>query len=289
MLTVSKARYKRVKRTDKVVRWVITLDGVTIIASVIGILLLIVSVTLPLFQGADSTIRGAVAVPSSFHDRQILAVGIDRVELGEQGEQDAITAYLVTESGQFPFLDFSKHGDGSVDLETPYRPLSDGVLDENRLMAALQADVPEQADAAVVRTVRSSGGTEYTLLWSDGSVSLVGVELEAEFDELHRRSVKPILHTRTMIPPESDAQLADALVRRQSEDGDESITCVKLLEDNRLLVLREVTEEDILGNAVKKLKHVVIDEGIPGAVTAVTMNRAGRCARLFLRCGTSPC
>ena len=38
------------KRRDKIARWVITLGGVTVIASVIAILALIVGITLPLFR-----------------------------------------------------------------------------------------------------------------------------------------------------------------------------------------------------------------------------------------------
>ena len=41
---------KRVKRRDRVARWLITAGGLTVIASVILILFLIVRVTLPLFQ-----------------------------------------------------------------------------------------------------------------------------------------------------------------------------------------------------------------------------------------------
>ncbi len=44
------ASTRRAKRRDRVARWVITLGGVTVIASVIAILALIVGVTLPLFQ-----------------------------------------------------------------------------------------------------------------------------------------------------------------------------------------------------------------------------------------------
>ena len=45
---------KRVKRRDRIARWLITAGGLAVIASVLFILFLIVRVTLPLFQAPRS-------------------------------------------------------------------------------------------------------------------------------------------------------------------------------------------------------------------------------------------
>ncbi len=57
------ASTRRAKRHDKLARWVITLGGVTVIASVIAILALIVGVTVPLFQSPQANVVCTCRLP----------------------------------------------------------------------------------------------------------------------------------------------------------------------------------------------------------------------------------
>ena len=57
------ASTRRAKRRDKLARWVITLGGVTVIASVIAILALIVGVTVPLFRAPQANVVCTCRLP----------------------------------------------------------------------------------------------------------------------------------------------------------------------------------------------------------------------------------
>lgn len=58
MATISKQTIKQVKLTDRAARWVITLGGMTVIAAVVAILLVIVATTVPLFLPARARRSG---------------------------------------------------------------------------------------------------------------------------------------------------------------------------------------------------------------------------------------
>ena len=85
--TINKSLIRKVKRHDRIARWVITLAGITIIASVVAILLLIVSVTLPLFRGAKAEILAETTLPDGLSEKDVLSLGVDFVELGQRRRQ----------------------------------------------------------------------------------------------------------------------------------------------------------------------------------------------------------
>ena len=64
MPTLKTASTRRAKRRDKLARWVITLGGVTVIASVVAILALIVGVTVPLFRTPRANVVCTCRFPS---------------------------------------------------------------------------------------------------------------------------------------------------------------------------------------------------------------------------------
>ena len=68
---------KRIKRRDRIARYVITVGGMAIIFSVILILFLIARVAFPLFQGASTELVTQFALPSSTPPANLVAVGLD--------------------------------------------------------------------------------------------------------------------------------------------------------------------------------------------------------------------
>ena len=58
------ASTRRAKRRDKLARWVITLGGITVIASVVAILALIVGVTVPLFRTPRANVVCHLSLPN---------------------------------------------------------------------------------------------------------------------------------------------------------------------------------------------------------------------------------
>ena len=113
----------------------------------------------------------------------------------------------------------------------------------------------------------------YSLLWSDGSISLVEVELSPHFDETGQRSVKHELHTRAELPAKGNDVPLIALARR-SEEG--TTTFVKLLPDNKISITQQTATENLLGEKETKTSQLMIEEGIPGPISAMTMDRTGK-------------
>jgi len=143
------ASTRRAKRNDILARWVITLGGVVVIASVVAILGLIAGVTVPLFRSpraaAVSTCRPE---RSSGEDGPVLRIGVDMAMNG-----DDAAAFLWTASGAVAWLD----------MRTGRR------LGQERLLP------PGGNPKTTLRYVESVGGGRYSLLWSDGAASLVEI------------------------------------------------------------------------------------------------------------------
>lgn len=68
---------RRIKRRDRVARWVITVGGMAIIASVLLILFLIAQVTFPLFQRPQSQLAGQISLPTGAETAAPVATGLD--------------------------------------------------------------------------------------------------------------------------------------------------------------------------------------------------------------------
>jgi phosphate transport system permease protein len=271
--TINKSLIRKVKRHDRIARWIITLAGVTIIASVVAILLLIVSVTFPLFQGANAEVKAKTALPHGLSAKDVLSLGVDYVELGRYAGIDSLTAYILTEDGNFTFLDLLGH---KPESRTPEKVSSDQPIDSTGNLIVLgreRAVPPHGSKAQTLRFVERFAGSMYSLLWSDGSISLVEAELTPQFDEMGRRSVKYALHTRAELPPDAEPLPLKAIVRL-SEDG--TTTCVKLLPENKIAIAQKKVAENLLGEIESKTAQLLIQEGIPGPISAMTMDRMGK-------------
>ena len=101
MFALSKATLRRVQRRDKAARWVVTLGGMAVIASVIAIVVLIAGTVLPLFQPARTRLITTLPLPASIAPRDVAAVG---VEMGLD-EKKLLVAHLLGRDGTVTFLD----------------------------------------------------------------------------------------------------------------------------------------------------------------------------------------
>jgi phosphate transport system permease protein len=253
--TINKSLIRKVKRHDRIARWAITLAGITIIASVVAILLLIVSVTFPLFRGARAEVKAETALPQGLSANDVLSLGVDYVELGKNAGNDSLTAYILTCDGSFTFLDlFGNNRDYKV-------------------LGRDQAAPPNGSKAKSLSFIERFAGSMYSLLWSDGSISLVEVELSPHFDESGHRSVKHALHTRAELLSEGNVIPLKVLARR-SEEG--VTTFVKLLPENKISITQHTVTENLLGEKETKTSQLLIQEGIPGPISAMTMDRMGK-------------
>jgi phosphate transport system permease protein len=203
---------KRIKRRDRIARYVITVGGMAIIFSVILILFLIARVAFPLFQGARTEMVTQFPLPSSTPAVPLVAAGLDDYR-------------------EHPFV-FDR--DGVVRF---YSPHEGPVATELRL----QPPVP----SARVRSVERFAGLSFGVLWDDGSQTLEQVHFTSSFDEHGKREQDQQVVRLASFPPPLSGTVKLSLVR-VSEDGRQ--TQVTLLNDGSLLVRQHVESEDLFGN-----------------------------------------
>jgi phosphate transport system permease protein len=251
------ASTRRAKRRDKVARWVITLGGVTVIASVIAILALIVGVTLPLFRAARASVACVCSLPTrELGDAsRVLRVGIDASLDGT-----SVTGFVWSANGSV----------GWVDLR------SGKLIGQNRVP-------PPGGAKSTLRSVEPLTDGKYSLCWSDGAAALVKIAAQ----RTNRKDVKTAPYSVQSLAqistPLSDKKLrsaaagGDAAVRccfiRRSDAG--AITRAALLSNGTIAILRQATTETPMGDEeVSTHESVLRDEIVPHVCT-MTMDREG--------------
>ncbi len=262
-IEVGKSRLLRVKLYDRIATVVVTLGGLLVVAGVIAVILMLTSVALPLFHRSRAELRLRSPLPAGLQAPDILALGVDLVEIGPHAHGDALSAYTLQRDGTFTFFSFPT-ADPPSPANTPPEEPQPAVLGRQ--------EVPSSPDHAQLRAVEQSTGSEFTLLWSDGSVSLVQAVAQPQFDSLGRRHTTYELRLRARLPAEKNAHIVRAVARA---DDDGSATAAQLTADNRILLRRQSVVSSLFGDTQTQTTRLVIDERLPGAVSAMTLNRKG--------------
>jgi phosphate transport system permease protein len=230
---------KKVRLQDRIATRVITLGGLLVIASVIAILVLIVRVTVPLFEPARSNIT--FQIPLSSGPGSLLAMGVDDY-------QD--TAYTLNDRGIFTFYN----------------------LASGKSVLSVQAGADKKVP---LKSIELHKNKQYTLLWADNSVTVTELAFHFHFDPEGKRTVKPEVKTIAEFPAEKAvaAGISRAMVRK-TEDG--RLTKIELLADNSFRVSRQVTSTDLFGNEKNEsTSFAVPQQDIPGKITAFTVDEKG--------------
>ncbi len=230
---------QRIKRRDRVARWVITIGGMAIIASVLLILFLIAQVTFPLFQEPKSQLTAQIALPVGAETAAPMAIGLDE--------------YL--ESA------FVLRADGSLH----YFALPQGAE-----LASDQLE-PPSPEARVV-AVENLGHNRYSVSWSDGSLTLDQVQVTPRFDDQGARSLERELRRLAGFPPAEQPPRWSA--GRLDEEGRR--TRVSQLEDQRILVEQQLVSVDFLGNETVESHSAVLEDGVGADISALILDHAGK-------------
>ncbi|MCG2739320.1 MAG: hypothetical protein L6300_03660, partial [Syntrophaceae bacterium] len=235
MQKLDKQFIKKVRRQDRFATRAITVGGLLVIASVIAILVLIVRVTLPLFQPADAEISHRLTVKSG--TAPVLAVGMDDAQ--EVG-------FTLDNSGLFSFYDLASG-----------KPFF---------------TVPASTRKAKVQSVESNKNNVFALLWEDNSVTVSQVDFRLLYDESGQRTVQPEISQLGEYPPRSYPAPVKSMMVRSHEDR---LTQVALLADNRFQIDHEIVTTNILGDEKKEAFSFLLNEELPGTITIFTLDEQG--------------
>jgi phosphate transport system permease protein len=244
MPTLKSVSSRRAKRRDKFARWVITFGGITIIASVVAILVLIVGVTVPLFRAPRANLISTCRLPESLPKDKVLRLGI-QTDIGGA----YFTGIVWSENATVTFLD--------VCTGQP--------LGSERLRS------PAGGTKSTLRQVESLGAGKYSLIWSDGAASLV--EIVAQ--QANRQNTKAVgydMRSLASLPANKNQQSQQVFVRR-SDTG--AITRAARLSDGAIAILRQIATETPLGDEEVSTHHAVLREDIIAHIQTMTMDREG--------------
>jgi len=235
MQKLDKQFIKKVRRQDRLATRAITVGGLLVIASVIAILVLIVRVTLPLFQPADAEIIHRVAAASG--QAPVLAVGMDDTQ--EVG-------FTLDNTGLFSFYDLAS---GKTFFTAP-----------------------ASTRKAKVQSVESNKNNVFALLWEDSSVTVAQVDFRLLYDEFGQRTVQPEISQLGEYPARRYPAPVKSMMVRAHEGR---LTQVALLANNRFQIDHEAVTTNILGEETKETFSFLITEELPGTITAFTLDEKG--------------
>ena len=232
------------RRRDKLARWIITLGGITVIASVVAILVLIVGVTVPLFRTPQANVAAVCQLPKTLPGEKVLRLGID-LDIGGTN----VTGIIWTASGVVAW----------VDLRTGE------LLGQERLL-------PPGGDAkSTLRQVESLGMGKYSLGWSDGAASLIEMVAQ-QTDPKNPKAARYAIRPMASIPASKNGECRQVFVRR-SDAG--AITRVALSLDGTIAVLRQVATETPLGDEEISTHQTVLQEDAIAHIRAMTVDHEG--------------
>lgn len=231
---------KKVKRNDRLARWVITIGGMAVIFSVIFILVLIAKVSLPLFLSPSAKLHAQISIPTD--PAQILEIGMDEYQE---------TGYTLDRQGELRFFNISNGQE----------------LDRVQL---------DSADASRhLLAVDSFGRLNHSLLWDDGSLSIEQVIFSPTFDaaDNNRRSIAHRLVQRAAFaaPESTDLRFTQA---RIDEEGRK--TRVDLLNDGRLLLQQIEESENFLGEIESSENSHELEAKGTGQISAMILSSNGK-------------
>lgn len=253
MLELKTASTRTAKRRDKLARWIITLGGLAVIASVIAILALIVGVTLPLFRSARTDVVAKCPLPdattakaSAFAKQSGRPLG-----LGVESSMDgtSATGFLWRQNGSVDWID-----------------LTTGTSLGQEYLKTIGA-----TSTVALTGVESVGSGKYSLTWANGAASLV--EIVAQ--QMHRKDADKsppyVVRSIAQFAPEKDERPQRTFVRR-AESG--ALTRVALA-DGQIAVVRQITTETPLGEEETSTHRHSIHESALGHIRSLTVDHEG--------------
>jgi len=240
---------RKVKRNDRIAKWVITIGGMAIIFSVIFILILIAKVSLPLFLAPDKELHTSFQLEHTATEDRFLVLGVDEY---------LETGYTLDQAGNIRFFNVF---DGSA-LDTL------NVASETGTQRLISAD--------------TYGRLNHMLVWDDGSVTIEHVKFYPFFDEKNdnRRSIRHQLEQLAVFAPPTHGLPVETLARVNDEGRQVRID---LFRNGDFEVTIAEEEESLFGGGELVQESHLLEFSAAGDVTAMTLSTDG----MKLYAGTS--
>jgi phosphate transport system permease protein len=233
------------RRYDWLARWVITLGGLAVIASVIAILAMIVGTTLPLLRSPQAELVCTSPLPQAMVGDETAGLG---VELGIHGSQ--ITGFIWSKSGALAILD-----------------LRTGQLLQRHNFS------PNATDHGALRQAESLGAGVCSLLWSDGATLLVEISHKAATaDRPSHLNAPYAVETLASIPASKGERPRQVLARRAASG---TITRTALLREGAISILRQTSAEDLLGEQHTSGNQSLLSGDTISRINVMTLDREG--------------
>lgn len=229
---------KKVRRRDRIARWIITFGGILIVISVLGIMLLIAEVALPLFAPPNATLHGSYTAPEL--TAGVLAVGLDRY---------LETGFTLTADGVFTFFD----------------------AQSGALLRKVELEKP--APGATVRQASVEARQRYTLLWSDETVTLEQLSFAPRFDSRGERTIESALKRLAVFEAEAGASPTRIAMARQLEE--EGSVLLRHAHDGYLTISQRIVTTNFLDEREVETHAVRIENPFSVPLTAVALDSTG--------------
>lgn len=232
--------FERAKRRDTIARYFIIGSGGAVIFCVVGIFFLIGWVALPLFLPPSQKVIAQMALPST---SKSLALALDEyLEL----------AAVINQDGKVVFYNLASKDEVS-----------------QRQLAS------PQGGNATIQSVVEQSNFKYSLLWSDGSTSVIQIKFLPEFTASGRKMKLEVLDLAEFPAPAEGMPLRSmANVVVQEEEGSQ-VTLVQQF-DNSVKVVHEITTQDFLGNEETESSETTINLDVPAKLTQLVIDGVGR-------------
>ena len=232
---------KKIKRNDRIAKWVITIGGMAIIISVILILVLIAKVSFPLFLSPDSQLNASFQLTGDKENKQVLTLGMDEY---------LETGYIVDIAGLVQFFNVP---DGSN-------------LDSFQLTS--------ESGSKRLISVQKYGHLNHVLLWDDGSITIEQVKFSPFFDENNdnQRSIRHKVEQHAEFAAPTTGRPVK-VVARINEEGRQ--VRVDLLQNGTLQVSLTEEAESLFGDAKLIETTHQLESAASGQITAMILTNDG--------------
>lgn len=233
---------RMIKLRDQWARYLISIGGIAIIATVFAIIALIVEVAIPLFREPVQELILDVALPDQLVGKPILALGTSEY---------LQTVYALT-------------GDGKVIVLNQ---------EADRITSVVESPLGEQQGRQPM-SVESFGKNFHSVRWDNDSTSLIQVQFSSKFDTAGVRSLGH--QVKTLVDMDWQGTVRPEKVwLRKSEKG---FFRVALLPGNRIEVLFQPDQgeaDPLFGAKPSEPQHFEFSEPVGGKISAVAVSSLG--------------